>query len=112
MPDPRFPGGVYYSDYWADWYTVLDVDYDGTRVREIVQAWSNGRVTRHCTPFGKRDRILVDTRPIALQETAELLSEPSVAMPKPPRKSARRLAASILLDAGIDRDEVQELLGD
>lgn len=118
LPDPRFPGGVYYSDYWQDWYTVLDIEFEHTPgyscLKSVTMAWSNGRVVEHCTSFGTRDRILCDPRPAAAIEAYDAMREPhaSVAMPKVPRKSARRLAADVLLDAGIDRDEVQELLGD
>lgn len=52
--DPQRVGGYYRCGYWGRCYTVLA---QGTR--EIVVAWEDGRISRHCTPWdARRDRVI------------------------------------------------------
>lgn len=52
--DPRKVGGRYFSGYWRDEYTVLELRPAGwLRVR-----WSDGHETVHATAWDpKRDRV-------------------------------------------------------
>jgi hypothetical protein len=54
VADPRQVGGVYYSSYWAQTYTVVAMPAAGTWTVD----WQDGSRTTHQTQWDRRDRVV------------------------------------------------------
>lgn len=59
--DPRRIGGVYWSGYWQQSYTVLRIFASLGRTLNYIVQWDDGVTTEHCTAWDKRgDRVVYD----------------------------------------------------
>lgn len=57
MRDPRVVGGRYRCAYWGNSYTVLDMPVVG-KTQWFVVRWDDGKVSKHCTTWDRRDLVL------------------------------------------------------
>ncbi len=56
---PRRVGGRYMDSYWHQEYEVVSIEHNVPVWGWLMTVrWVDGQITRHCTAWGKRDRVL------------------------------------------------------